>query len=61
MLILFGTFMDHVSAGYVADALGEYANSICRVNVVVVGESVQVRLAGSLSEPMSGCGSTIRI
>jgi len=53
--------MDHVSAGYVADALGEYANSICRVNVVVVGESVQVRLAGSLSEPMSGCGSTIRI
>jgi hypothetical protein len=33
--------MDHVSAGYVADALEEYTNTICGVNVV--GESVQVR------------------
>jgi len=61
MLILFGTFMDHVSAGYVADALEKYANSICGVNVVVVGERVEVRWAGSLSDPVSGCGSTIRI
>jgi hypothetical protein len=61
MLILFGTFMYHVLAGYVADALEEYANSICGVNVVVVGESVQVRWAGCLSDPTSGCRSTIHI
>jgi len=52
--------MDHVSTGYVADALEGNANTICGVNVVV-GESGLVRWAGSLSDPVSGCGNTIRI
>jgi hypothetical protein len=62
--------MDHVSIGYVADALEGNVNTICGVNVAVGesdpvrwagGESGPVRWAGSLSDPMSGCGSTIHI
>jgi hypothetical protein len=46
--------MHHVAVGYAADVLEEYAKPIFGVKIVLVRESVQVRWAGSLSDPMMG-------